>query len=46
MIGTSDVVDADGKRVAVATASAMILPGRPAALNRGVVPAEVAGSLP
>jgi uncharacterized protein (TIGR00369 family) len=45
-IGTSDVVDADGKRVAVATASAMILPGRPAALNRGVVPAEVAGSLP
>jgi uncharacterized protein (TIGR00369 family) len=32
-IGTSDVVDADGKKVAVATGSAMILPGRPATVT-------------
>jgi acyl-coenzyme A thioesterase PaaI-like protein len=37
-IGTSEVADADGKRVAVATASAMILRGRPASLNRGIAP--------
>jgi uncharacterized protein (TIGR00369 family) len=41
-IGTSEVLDADGKRVAVATASAMLLPGRPASLSRGIVPAEAA----
>ncbi|HXA41701.1 MAG TPA: PaaI family thioesterase [Candidatus Solibacter sp.] len=41
-IGTSEVVDADGKRVAVATASAMLLPGRPASLSRGIAPAEAA----
>lgn len=31
-IGTSEVFDADGKKVAVATGSALILPGRPAAV--------------
>lgn len=41
-IGTSEVLDADGKRVAVATASAMLLPGRSASLSRGIVPAEAA----
>jgi len=33
-IGTSDVFDADGKKVAVATGSAVILPGRPATVTR------------
>jgi len=32
-IGTSDVFDADGKKVAVATGSAVILPGRPATVT-------------
>jgi acyl-coenzyme A thioesterase PaaI-like protein len=32
-IGTLDVFDADGKKVAVATASAVILPGRPATVT-------------
>jgi uncharacterized protein (TIGR00369 family) len=33
-IGTSEVFDADGKKVAVATGSAVILPGLPAAVTR------------
>jgi acyl-coenzyme A thioesterase PaaI-like protein len=32
-IGTSEVVGADGKKVAVATGSAVILPGRPATVT-------------
>jgi uncharacterized protein (TIGR00369 family) len=32
-IGTSDVFDADGKKAAVATGSAVILPGRPATVT-------------
>ena len=32
-IGTSEVFGADGKKVAVATGSAVILPGRPAAVT-------------
>jgi hypothetical protein len=32
-IGTSDVFNADGKKVAVATGSAVILPGRPATVT-------------
>ncbi|HJY68966.1 MAG TPA: PaaI family thioesterase, partial [Streptosporangiaceae bacterium] len=32
-IGTSDVFDADGKKVAVATGSSVILPGRPATVT-------------
>lgn len=31
-VATSEVLDGDGRRVALATASAMVLPGRPAAL--------------
>jgi uncharacterized protein (TIGR00369 family) len=33
-IGTSDVFDADGKKVAVATGSSVIMPGRPATVTR------------
>jgi uncharacterized protein (TIGR00369 family) len=40
-IGTSEVFDADGKRVAMASSSAMILPGRPAALAAPVEPGEI-----
>ena len=32
-VGTSEVFDADGKKVAVATGSAVILPGRPATVT-------------
>jgi len=32
-VGTSDVFDADGKKVAVATGSSLILPGRPATVT-------------
>ncbi len=32
-VANSEVVDADGKRIAVATGSAMLLPGRPASLG-------------
>lgn len=42
-IASSEVFDADGKLVAVATASAMMLPGRPAALARAVDAEEAAG---
>jgi uncharacterized protein (TIGR00369 family) len=41
-IGSSEVFDADGKRVAIATASAMMLRGRPAALARPVEAREAA----
>lgn len=40
-IGTSEVHDADGKLVAMATGSAMILPGRPAAVARAIESGEV-----
>ncbi len=32
LVGRSEIVNADGKRVAVAIASAMLLPGRPATI--------------
>jgi len=32
-IGTSEVFDADGRKVAVATGSAVILPGRPSTVT-------------
>jgi uncharacterized protein (TIGR00369 family) len=37
-IGTSQVFDADGKKVAVATGSALILPGRPATVTTELTP--------
>jgi uncharacterized protein (TIGR00369 family) len=44
-IGTSDVFDADGKKVAVATGSAVILPGRPATVTTELTLPDLAGSL-
>jgi uncharacterized protein (TIGR00369 family) len=38
-IGTSQVFDADGKKVAVATGSALIMPGRPATVTTELTPA-------
>ena len=43
-IGTSDVFDADGKKVAVATGSAVILPGRPATVTTELTLPDLAGS--
>jgi uncharacterized protein (TIGR00369 family) len=43
-IGTSDVFDADGKKVAVATGSAVILPGRPATVTAELTLPDLAGS--
>ena len=43
-IGTSEVFDADGKKVAVATGSAVILPGRPAAVTTELTLPDLAGS--
>ncbi len=43
-IGSSEVFDADGKRVALASSAAMILPGRPAALAAPVGPGELSGA--
>jgi uncharacterized protein (TIGR00369 family) len=43
-IGTSDVFNADGKKVAVATGSAVILPGRPATVTTELTLPELAGS--
>jgi uncharacterized protein (TIGR00369 family) len=43
-IGTSDVFDADGKKVAVATGSAVILPGRPASVTTELTLPDLAGS--
>jgi uncharacterized protein (TIGR00369 family) len=39
-IGTSQVFDADGKKVAVATGSALILPGRPATVTTELTPSR------
>jgi hypothetical protein len=43
-IGTSEVFDADGKKVAVATGSAVILPGRPATVTTELTFPDLAGS--
>jgi uncharacterized protein (TIGR00369 family) len=43
-IGTSDVFDADGKKVAVATGSSLILPGRPATVTTELTLPDPAGS--
>jgi len=43
-IGTSDVFDADGKKVAVATGSAVILPGRPATVTTELTLPDLAAS--
>ena len=43
-IGTSDVFDADGKKVAVATGSSVILPGRPATVATELTLPDLAGS--
>jgi uncharacterized protein (TIGR00369 family) len=43
-IATSDVFDADGKKVAVATGSAVILPGRPATVTTELTLPDLAGS--
>ena len=43
-IGTSEVFDADGKKVAVATGSSVILPGRPATVTTELTLPDLAGS--
>jgi hypothetical protein len=43
-IGTSDVFDADGKKVAVATGSSVILPGRPVTVATELRLPDLAGS--
>jgi uncharacterized protein (TIGR00369 family) len=43
-IGTSEVFDADGKKVAVATGSAVILPGRPASVTTELTLPQLDGS--
>ena len=43
-IGTSEVFDADGKKVAVATGSAVILPGRPATVTTELTLPHLDGS--
>jgi uncharacterized protein (TIGR00369 family) len=43
-IGTSDVFNADGKKVAVATGSSVILPGRPATVTTELTLPDIAGS--
>jgi len=40
VIGASEVFDADGKKVAVASGSALILPGRPATVTTELAPAN------
>jgi uncharacterized protein (TIGR00369 family) len=42
-IGTADVFDADGKKVAVATGSAVILPGRPATVTTELTLPDLGG---
>ena len=37
-IGTSEVFDADGKKVAVASGSALVMPGRPATVTTELTP--------
>jgi uncharacterized protein (TIGR00369 family) len=39
-IGTSEVFDADGKKVAVASGSALVLPGRPATVTTELTPPD------
>jgi uncharacterized protein (TIGR00369 family) len=43
-IGTSEVFDADGKKVAVATGSSVIMPGRPATVTTELALPDLAGS--
>src|SRR6266516_2945224 len=43
-IGTSEVFNADGKKVAVATGSAVILPGRPATVTTELTLPDLAGT--
>jgi uncharacterized protein (TIGR00369 family) len=43
-IGTAEVFDADGKKVAVATGSSVILPGRPATVTTELTLPDLAGS--
>ena len=43
-IGTSDVFNADGKKVAVATGSSVILPGRPATVTTELALPDIAGN--
>ena len=43
-IGTSEVFDADGKKVAVATGSAVILPGLPATVTTELTLPQLDGS--
>jgi uncharacterized protein (TIGR00369 family) len=43
-IGTSQVFDADGKKVAVATGSALIMPGRPATVTTELTPSHPLGA--
>jgi uncharacterized protein (TIGR00369 family) len=40
VIATSEVLDADGKKVAVASGSALLLPGRPATVTTELSPAD------
>jgi hypothetical protein len=39
-IGTSEVFDADGKKVTVASGSALVLPGRPATVTTELTPSH------
>jgi hypothetical protein len=43
-IGTSEVFDADGKKVAVATGSSVIMPGRPATVTTELTLPQLDGS--
>jgi len=43
-IATSDVFDADGRKVAVATGSAVIMPGRPATVTTELTLPDLAES--
>jgi hypothetical protein len=42
-IASSEVFDADGKKVAVASGSALVLPGRPATVTTELTPPDPAG---
>jgi len=46
VIGAAEVFDADGKKVAVATGSALILPGRPATVTTELAPADPSAGEP
>jgi uncharacterized protein (TIGR00369 family) len=43
VIGASEVFDADGKKIAVASGSALILPGRPATVTTELTPPDSSG---